>query len=143
MNIIVPPTITDKRQYERWFAAIYEEGNLVVDVDEAGVITSAGGYAPSLQACVRLGADRGIGVILVSQRVRNLPGFFRSEADHICAFQLQNQSDRQALEEDTGVSWEAARDLKPYHWLYYGPGVEYPVVMPPLQNVKFADLYNG
>lgn len=145
VNIVVPETITDYRKYDPWIRPLYQVGNIFVFFDEAGNMTTSARYAPSMRSIVQLGADRGVGGLFVSQRVRNIPGFLRSEADHYFVFRLQNASDRKALEEDTAVNWDAAADLdsSKHEFLYYGPGLETPIKMTPLKGVKYADLYNG
>lgn len=142
-NILVPSTLTNKRDYEPYFANLYAKGNILIDIDEAGVMATESQFAPHLQACVVEGRSRGIGLLVCTQRVRRIPGFFRSEADHYFIFRLQNAGDRAALEEDTSVNWQEAADLGPHEFLYYNDTMEGPKRQAPLQNVKLSHLSGG
>lgn len=142
-NILVPSTLTNKRAYETYFAQLYRAGNILIDLDEAGVMATESQYAPHLQAIVVEGRSRGIGLIICTQRVRRIPGFFRSEADHYFIFKLQNAGDRAALEEDTSVNWQEAGELQPHEFLYYNDTMDAPKRQAPLQNVKLSHLSGG
>lgn len=144
INIVVPPNLTDEREYDPWFWPIWEQGNCVVLIDEFHIIATARRWPPTLQSIVRLGADRGIGEILTTQRTTQIALFAKSEADHFFVYRQQVEVDRKALEQDTGVSWEAAKDLEKYRCLYYQSEMDAPQEWGlNSKGLKYLDLYNS
>lgn len=133
VNIVLPPSVQHFKDYDKYLMPLYLQGNTSILWDEASMMCSESSWPSVMQMCVRQGMGRGIGNVFLSQRAVNLAGFIRSESTHIMAFRLQNANDRAALEKDTGVSWSITRDLPKYHFAYYGPGFEEPVLMEPIK----------
>ena len=142
---VVPEPQASKRKYDAAIAGAYAAGNTLILFDEFGLIVGVTDYPQTVQSIWQAGSGRGVGGIAVSQRARYLPGFVRSETDHYFAFYLALKSDRDALEEGTGVDWSEAADLDParHEFLHFGPGMQAPERQAPLKGIKLANLYNS
>ena len=142
---VIPEPQASKRKYDAAIAGAYQAGNVLILFDEFGLIVGVTDYPQTVQAIWQAGSGRGVGGIAVSQRARYLPGFVRSETDHYFSFYLALKSDRDALEEGTGVDWSEAADLDParHEFLHYGPGMPAPERQAPLKGIKLANLYNS
>ena len=94
----------------------------VVYVDEITKLTSRQKTLPILADIVRLGRQVGIGSWFASQRPRDCPSLFFTEADHWFAFDLRNEDDRKRV---AGFLGERVRNRlsEPYSFWYANPGM--------------------
>lgn len=100
----------------RW---IFETGNKVLIVDEAASICTKAIIPFYYSELIRLGSIRGIGVISVSQRPREIYNTIISEADYIISFKLQLETDREKIAKTVGPEAFKLGEIENYYFMVY------------------------
>jgi DNA helicase HerA-like ATPase len=85
--------------YDTFFRWIYWRGNTVLYVDELLEIGSASAYPFHFKGIMTRGRERGITVIISTQRPKNIPPVTLSECQSACVFRLQLAQDADRIEE--------------------------------------------
>jgi len=99
---------------------VYYAGNMALFVDEAQSYASAATIPFYFSEILRLGAQRGVGCVVLSQRPRAMTNFVISEAEYIVAFKLQLATDRRKIVEVVGPEVdEPLRTMAPYHFMFW------------------------
>lgn len=92
-------------QVNEFFWWVFERGNTFLYVDEVKLITR-GDFAPmGYRAVITSGRELNIAVMSATQRPRRIPQEILSETEHVYAFALQLQQDRDRMVEVTGESF--------------------------------------
>jgi len=100
----------------------------VVYVDELTSVTTPRTAPSVLSTLVRLGGERGFGTWYASQRPKDVPGLFFTEAEHWAVFDLLTQDDRDKVAGYMGDSVRA-RFKEPYAFWYYYPTMTDPILV--------------
>lgn len=97
----------------------------IVYVDEITKLTSRQRTLPILADIVRLGRQVGIGSWFASQRPRDCPSLFFTEAEHWMVFDLRNEDDRKRV---AGFLGNRTRNRlsEPYSFWYANPSMPDP-----------------
>jgi hypothetical protein len=100
----------------------------VVYIDELTSITSPRRAPRVLSTLVRLGRQRGFGTWYASQRPRDCPTLFFTEAEHWLVFDLLTKDDRDRV---AGYMGDKAKDRlkEPYSFLYMNPHMNDPLLV--------------
>jgi hypothetical protein len=100
----------------------------VVYVDEITSLTTPRTAPRVLSTLVRLGRERGFGVWFASQRPKDCPSLFFTEAEHWIIFDLLTQDDRDKI---GGYLGDKARDRirEKYAFLYMSPDMTDPLLV--------------
>jgi DNA helicase HerA-like ATPase len=100
----------------------------IVYIDEITKLSTRYRTLPILEDIVRLGRQVGIGAWYASQRPRDCPTLFFTEAEHWMAFDLRNGDDRKRVAEYLG---ERARNRlsEPYSFWYANPTMPDPILV--------------
>lgn len=80
------------------FETLYHYQSHTLVVEEAHLYCSPSFIEPGLSTLIRMGAEPGISLVLVSQRVRDFPQIAYSMADRLVVFQQRSVHDLAALE---------------------------------------------
>jgi len=118
-RILYMPADPGPEDFDEVCKIVYHTGNISLFVDEIASYTTSSQLPFWLGECLRLGAGRGIGLIMLSQRPRAIYNTLLSEAEHIFAFRLNLKTDRDKLKEIMGAEVEALRNIPYYHFAYY------------------------
>ena len=96
-TVILRCVAGDLDEWDRalWWA--WHQGDLVVYIDELGLITDGPSPSPGLRACVTTGRSRGVTMVMLTQRPSGVPVIVRSEADKYAMFRLQHPRDREYM----------------------------------------------
>ena len=99
---------------------VYYTGNIALFVDEAQSYASSSQIPFYFSEILRLGGQRGIGCVVLSQRPRAMTNFVISEAEVIISFKLQLLTDRRKIVEVVGPEVdEPLRTMPLYHFMLY------------------------
>jgi hypothetical protein len=106
--------------WEQYFKACYDAGNLTLYIDEAyGVLPRPGAQpTPFLNALYTRGRELGIGVWASTQRPSWIPLIMLSEADWFFVFRLMLVADRMRLAEVIGPSAMDVPKSRYGFWFY-------------------------
>jgi len=117
-------------ELELWNNAIYEiwkEGDRIIYVDEATLITPPRAILPELGRAIRTGRERNVAVWTGSQRPKDLPSPIFTEAEHFFLFRLQWENDRAKVCSFTSASlWNPYKRMQhegrsaKHDFIYYG-----------------------
>lgn len=88
----------------------FRQGNLILFIDEIAPLTSATRIPPGLYDCLIMGASRGITIVSVSQRPKDIHNIIMSESYTLVLFRLKIEDDRKKIEGQS--SKEVANALK-------------------------------
>ena len=98
----------------------YYAMNITLFVDEAQSYASSSTIPFYFSEILRLGAQRNVGCVILSQRPRSMTNFVISEAEIIISFKLQLATDRRKIVEVVGPEVdEPLRTMPPYHFMLY------------------------
>jgi len=100
----------------------------VVYVDELTSVTTPRKAPRVLATLVRLGRQRGFGTWYASQRPKDCPGLFFTEAEHWAAFDLLNADDRKKVSDFMGDEVKD-RIREPYAFWYNNPNMDDPLLV--------------
>lgn len=127
-RVIYRPPVSEERDYraqDEFFEWIYNRWHTRLYVDEAYAIL--GGTTPSqyLQACLSRGRERGVSVIISTQRPARIPIITMSESEHIFVFRLNHAPDRARAAEliDRDPYDFHSANLKDFEFYYYNARV--------------------
>jgi len=100
----------------------------VVYVDELTSMTTPRTAPRVLSTLVRLGRERGYGTWFATQRPKDVPSLFFTEAEHWCVFDLITQDDRDKV---AGYLGDKVRDRirEKYAFWYYYPDMDVPLLV--------------
>jgi DNA helicase HerA-like ATPase len=101
---------------------------IIVYVDEITKLTARQRTLPILADIVRLGRQVGIGSWFASQRPRDCPSLFFTEAEHWMVFDLRNEDDRKRV---AGFLGNRAQNRlsEPFSFWYANPAMPDPVLV--------------
>lgn len=126
--IVRPAFMEDQRKnaalndlYER----IFEEGLALIYLDEIQALVKRDLAAPQLSQLVQMGRAKRISVWGSTLRPSSIPRMFLSESDHIFAFRLRDDADRDRIAEVIGAQGKVSPGPGPFDFWYRSPGVEY------------------
>jgi energy-coupling factor transporter ATP-binding protein EcfA2 len=103
---------------DQFFEWVYRRGHTTLYVDEVLAVAQGDMYPWHYGACITRGRELGIETYTATQRPARIPGIVRSEAEHDYIFKLRRASDRETMEEETGVSRDAIFQLPKHHFFY-------------------------
>lgn len=110
-------------EYERWadsIERIWRDGNRILYIDEATLITKTRTILPEYGKAIRTGRERGIGVWSGTQRPKEIPSVIFTEAEHFFVFQLTYKPDRDKVVSFTGDGMEPFYAMaKDHNFVYY------------------------
>ncbi len=111
------------RGCQTFFSWAYSRGETLVYVDEVLGLTTPTRIAPSYEACLRLGRERGVGVWSATQRPARIPLVVITEAEHDFVFRLRHPADRKRMAEftDPAIGRHNPRD---HAFWYFRDGAE-------------------
>jgi len=100
----------------------------VVYIDELTSVTTSRRAPRVLATLVRLGRQRGFGTWYASQRPKDVPSLFFTEAEHWCVFDLLTQDDRDKV---AGYMGDTVRDrlYEQYAFWYMAPHMRDPLLV--------------
>jgi hypothetical protein len=98
----------------------------VVYIDELTSVTTPRKAPRVLATLVRLGRQRGFGTWYASQRPKDCPGLFFTEAEHWAVFDLINADDRKKVSDYMGDEVKE-RIREPYAFWYNNPTMDDPL----------------
>jgi hypothetical protein len=100
----------------------------VVYIDELTSVTTPRRAPRVLSTLVRLGRQRGFGTWFSTQRPKDVPSLFFTEAEHWCIFDLITQDDRDKV---AGYMGDKVRDRvkEPYAFWYMSPSMHDPLLV--------------
>jgi hypothetical protein len=107
----------------------------VVYIDELTSVTTPRTAPRVLSTLVRLGRERGFGTWYSSQRPKDVPSLFFTEAEHWCVFDLLTQDDRDKV---AGYMGDKVRDRlrEKYSFWYMAPHMQDPLLVHQQQPSK-------
>lgn len=76
---------------------VFKQGNMILFVDEIAPLTSGNRIPPNLYDCLIMGASRGVTVISVSQRPKDIHNIILSESYTKILFRLNLEDDRKKI----------------------------------------------
>jgi len=118
-RILYQPNADGEEDFNTVCEIIYKTGNIAIMVDEVGSYTTGNRIPHWFSEILRLGRNRGIGVISLSQRPKEIPNTIISESEFIIMFRLQLKDDRRKLEGVVGEGAEYLRTIPPYYFLIW------------------------
>jgi len=119
-RILYLPADPGVEDFDEVCRIVYYTGNIALFVDEAQSYASSSTIPFYFSEILRLGAQKGIGCIVLSQRPRAMTNFVISEAEIIISFRLQLATDRQKIVEVVGPEVnERLRVMPLYHFMFY------------------------
>jgi hypothetical protein len=135
---VPPPFDKSTEKFDQLCELVWRKGNIHLIADELkGVYQEGGGVKPITdhhEAIMTRGRARGIGMSNLSQRPKKIPLEAISEAEHIVAFRLNLEADRDRLGEVFGKEHtDKIRNLSGHEWVYYHEALPEPVVRDPIQ----------
>lgn len=96
----------------------YEVGDMVLVIDEAGESARRNVMPESLYKCARRGAKRGVGLVVVSQRLTDIDTELNSQLSKHVLFRLSEESDAVHTRKRWGSrASDMIRRLPPRHYL--------------------------
>lgn len=129
--VVRPGPGEDRREWlDRLCWHVYRHGETALGVDEVIGIVSAGRRAPGFDAVLTQGRELGITGLVCTQRPRGVPATILSEADHVFAFALNRDDDRDAIAETIGAY--ASPRSGTYRFVYWHPALDRPIECAPL-----------
>jgi hypothetical protein len=132
-NIIYQPNaLNEEEDFEELCRIIFKHGNTTLLVDEGTVVSNSykNNYFMKL---VRMGTNRGIGVVFISQRPSGIANSVISEASYFFIFKLILDDDKQKLKSFLGEKALQLHTLPKRHFLYYGDDVDDPIWHKPIK----------
>jgi hypothetical protein len=99
-RVALDPAAADNRPayWDKVLAEIYEAGNVTAYVDEVYLLSQEGkGYPATLSMMATCGRELGVGLWSSAQRPAFVPRVLLSESEHVFAFRLLLDDDRQAI----------------------------------------------
>lgn len=118
-RILYQPNADGEEDFNTVCEIIYKTGNIAILVDEVGSYTTGNRIPHWFSECLRLGRGRGIGVISISQRPKEIPNTIISESEFKIMFRLQLQDDRRKLIGVVGPGAEYLRIIPPHYFLFW------------------------
>lgn len=116
---VAPPLYTDKKDYDRVWWPIIEEGNVFTLNDELSTTATASQFGPGMTYHFQQGRRRNCGRIDLTQKLHRVPAFAIDLADHIFVGYVQGR-DLKRLEEDTQKPWaHLIANRQPYQFSYW------------------------
>lgn len=120
---VAPPIYRDKRDYDRIWWPIAEEGNVYLLDDELSVVATENRYGDGLTYLTQQGRRRNCGAIHITQKLHRIPSFAFDLADHIFIGHVQGR-DLKRLEEDTQRDWaHLIQNRKQYQFAWWSKNV--------------------
>jgi ATPase family associated with various cellular activities (AAA) len=99
---------------------IYERKNCVLYIDEVYAITKNANTIPYWYlALLSQGRGLGISVFQASQRPTNIPSYILTESENYYAFFLKKESDRDRIEELSGIDTDSIKGLETREYRFY------------------------
>lgn len=107
-----------------WYWAGEKSNKCILYIDEIQTACDEHRAGASLHRLLTMGRVRDIGVWAGSQRPSLIPRVFLSEADHLAAFRLFDQNDRDRTSELMGQEVKDIPGPGPHDFWYRGPGTD-------------------
>jgi DNA helicase HerA-like ATPase len=106
---------------------IWKDGDRIIYVDEATLITPPRSVLPELGRAIRTGRERNVAVWVGTQRPKDIPSVVFTEAEHFFLFRLQWEDDRRKVASFTSPNLDdvyenmmrEGREAK-HDFVYYG-----------------------
>lgn len=86
---------------EPFFNWAFDEGDLIVYVDEVQRVTTPHKIGRGYASCIQLGRERNVSVWSATQRPANIPQIIATESEHHFIFRLRHPNDRKKMGEFT------------------------------------------
>lgn len=118
-KILYQPHSSSINDFDQLCALLFQWGNHLLIVDEAASYTSPQFLPHWMGEIIRMGTTRGVGIVSVSQRPRDVHNRLISETDIIISFRLQLETDCQKLAQVVGPEAYKLTTLDPYHYMLY------------------------
>ena len=118
-KILYQPYSSSINDFDQLCALLFQWGNHLLIVDEAASYTSPQFLPHWMGEIIRMGTTRGVGIVSVSQRPRDVHNRLISETDIIVSFRLQLETDCQKLAQVVGPEAYKLTGIEPYHYMLY------------------------
>lgn len=112
------PSVED---FDKLCYLVFQRGNYVLIVDEVKSYTQVNKIPYWLDELYRLGRERNIGVVALSQRPMYVHNTLISESDYVIAFHLELAGDRKKIAETVGEEALKLGTIPKFHYLEYNP----------------------
>lgn len=108
----------DDEYRNRFWLWIWQRRNTTAYIDELSAITKGEVYPLWYGACLGRGREWDIEVWSGTQRPTFIPGVVLSESEHVYAFRLRLERDRERVESLTGIAKGSIQKLRKLQFLY-------------------------
>lgn len=115
------PEDPDHADVDAVLRRILHYGRTAILVDEAMEYATVGRIMPAYKRAITQGRELYVPVISCTQRPIGVHNVILSEAEHLFAFDLQLEGDREKLVAANGAAGFLERPRRPYAFLYAGP----------------------
>lgn len=127
------PSLED---FEIWAKKIYEEGNMVLLVEEIDMLCTSSLIGPQFKKLVSLGRHQNVGLIMTYRRIADAHKLPPSQAHHFFIFRTHLPNDISYLRSLIGNDVDQLPSLKDYHFLHYHNEVSTICEPVPLEGTK-------
>ncbi len=121
IKAIYAPNRSENNEKDYWntfFQYVYYRRNCQVYVDEVYAITQRDWMPDGYHACLTRGREQGISLYSSTQRPNYIPQVILTESEHVYAFRLQGESDRDKVEGTFGIAAERIEGLPKRKFFY-------------------------
>lgn len=109
---------------------VWKEGNIVFAIEEVDQYCKPQWLHPELDSIVNVGRNRGIGYIATTRRIADVHKDVIANCEHHFIFKAFLPRDLEEYQKYVGKLVWQAKDLAPYHFIYYKVGGEPQICRP-------------
>ena len=132
----VTPSNPSLEDFEEWAKKLYEEGNVVVLIEEIDMLCSSSQIGPEFKKLVSLGRHENIGLILTARRIADAHKLPPSQAHHFFIFRCHLPNDITYLKKFIGDDVDQLATLEDFHFMHWNQGKAQICEPVPLRGTK-------
>lgn len=118
----VCPTNPSLQDFEEWAKKLYNEGNVIVGIEEIDMLCSSSQIGTEFKKLVSLGRHEGIGLIMTARRIADAHKLPPSQTHHFFIFRCHLPNDIIYLRKFIGDDVDKLPTLEDYHFLHWFNG---------------------
>ena len=113
------PSNPSMEDFEIWAKKFYEQGNLIVLVEEIDMLCTSSRIGPEFKKLVSLGRHENVGLIMTYRRIADAHKLPPSQAHHFFIFKTHLPNDISYLRTLIGNDVDQLPALEDFHFLHY------------------------
>lgn len=126
-KFIYRPDFYNEDHFQTLINKIYYTGNTVIVIDDYS--SKKYDVLPSVENAIRRGAERNVGVWIITQKSSLISSLIFDQAEHFFCFKMRYKFDRNKMEGVIGDGVEEGiKNLDGYEFIYYNHSLKDPVV---------------